>query len=219
MTDWSTINGERTVAGSLYVPAYGTWVADVALALIADITGRVTLTVGNLSLVGSIVRAGTYAGSRTYRLVGGAGGWRQDMPARSYVRSAGVPASMVLGDIATECGETIADAPTTILGTSFVRLAGMASRTLASLAPRWYVDTQGVTRVGSRPSSPIRSEFVPTNRNGGAGVVEVATEDPAAWMPGRTFTSPLLSSSLLTVSASRFSWRLNGRARVDVVTS
>lgn len=217
MANWSSLNAERTVAGSLYVPAYGAWVADVALALSALLTGPVTLTVGNLTLQGSIVRTGTYAGSRVYRLTGGAGGWRQDLPARAYVRTAGISASMVLSDLASESGETIADAPTTSLGASYVRLAGPASRTLSALASQWYVDTDGTTRIGARPSSAITSEFVPTNRNGGAGTIEVATEDPASWLPGRTFTSPLLSTSILTVAASRFSWRKDGKARVDVV--
>ena len=219
MSDWSAANDQRTVAGSLYVPAYGTWVADVALALAGELVNPVRLTVGNLSLVGSIVRAGVYAGSRAYRLVGGAGGWRQDIAAKSYVRSSGVQADMVLRDLAIETGETMADAPTTYLGTSYARLAGPASRTLAALCPRWYVDNDGVTRIGSRASAPITSEFTPTNRNGGAGTLEIATEDNAAWLPGRTFSSPLLSGAILTVSASRFSWRKSGRARVDVVTA
>lgn len=219
MSYYSTLNGERTVSGSLYIPAYGAWVADIALALAVTVVSPVTLTVGNLELVGSIVRAGAYAGSRSYRLVGGAGGWRKNLTARSYVRASGIDASMVLGDLATETGETIADAPTTALGTSYVRFAGPASRTLSALTPAWYIDAKGVTRIGARMPTIIKSEFTPTARHGGAGTVEVATEDPASWLPGASFSSPLLNGATLTISASRFSWNLDGRARVDVVAS
>ena len=159
MTDWASINGERVTQGNLFIPRYGSWVADVALAISTILTDPIVLTVGNLTLKGAIVRAGTYAGSRAYRIVGGAGGWRKALEARAYQRDTGVTSSMVLGDLAIETGETLGAFTSVSLGNSYVRLAGAASRTLAALTRDWWVDKAGVTQIGSRPVTAIASPY------------------------------------------------------------
>ena len=118
---YSQANGERVFTGSITIPRVGAWVADISLALSATISGPVTLTIGTLTLTGAIVRAGTYGGSRAYRLVGGAGGWRKNIAARSYVRTDGVSSALVIGDAAIEVGETAVVATPEIVGTSYVR--------------------------------------------------------------------------------------------------
>lgn len=219
MTDWATLNGERVLTGSVMLPRVGAWVGDVSLALSATVASSVVLTFGTLSLVGTIVRAGTYGGSRAYRIVGGAGGWSKALQARSYVNAGGVTSAMVLGDAAREVGETVSIAAPEYLGTSYVRLAGAASRVLAAIAPDWWVDTKGVTQVGTpRDGSMIASESTLTAMDGAAGIIEIATEDEAAWMPGRTFINPLITNPR-TISASRFHFTRDGKSRVEVLTT
>lgn len=227
MSNWSSLTSatasERTVSGSLMMPRYGAWVADVALGTQLDLVGSLTLTIGNLSLVGAVVRAGAYAGSRSYRLVGGRGGWRRNVGARAYSSTAGVTSAMVLGDAALEVGEAVAVSAPEYLGASYVRTAGPASTVLRALSASWWVDTLGVTQVDTpRSQAPITSPFLPTHRDGAAGFIEIATEDPASWLPGRTFASPLLNGtsgvpSVHQVQASRFSWGRDGVARVEVM--
>lgn len=219
MSDYASANGVRVVQGSLFMPRYGVWTCDFALAVSTVLTDPITLTVGNLTARGAVIRAGSYAGSRAYRIVGGAGGWRKNLAAKSYVKDAGVYTDLVMGDLARETGETLSAAPSVSLGRTYVRLAGPASRTLAALAPSWWVDLLGVTQIGTRPAHTINSEFTPTHRIGAAGIVEVATEDPASWTPGARFSNPLLSTATLTVQAARFFWRLDGHARIEVLTT
>lgn len=220
MADYSTLSGERVVSGSLMIPRYGAWVADVALAIQTTLRSPVTLTVGSLSLVGAVVRAGAYAGSRAYRLVGGYGGWRRNIGARAYASAVGVSSAMVLGDIAAEVGEVVAVNAPEYLGASYVRTAGPASTTLRQIAATWWVDAQGVTQVdGVRSQALITSAFLPTHRDGAAGLVQIATEAESDWMPGRTFTSPLLNGTIHQVQASRFAWGRDGVARVEVMTA
>lgn len=219
MSDYSSLSGERVVSGSLMMPRYGAWVADVALAVQTLLPSPVTLTVGTLSLVGAVVRAGAYAGSRAYRLVGGFGGWRRSVGARAYASAGGVTSAMVLGDLAAETGEVVAMGSTEYLGASYVRAAGPASSTLRQIAATWWIDSLGTTQVdGVRSQALITSAFLPTHRAGAAGLVQVATEAEADWMPGRTFTSPLLNGNVHQVQASRFSWGRDGVARVEVLT-
>ena len=217
MSHWSEISGERVVAGSLWIPKCGAWVADVSTALPSALFGSVTLTVGDLSLVGTIVRQGAYAGSRTFRVVGGAGRWATALPARSYTLASGLPLATVLGDLAAECGETLGLVAGGYLGTSFVRLAGPANRTLLNLAPDWWVDSLGITQTTPRAASIVKRPFMATNRIGAAGVVQVATESPGEWLPGAAFQSPLLSDSVLTALAVRHTWLGDGVARIEAV--
>lgn len=219
MTDWATLDGERILTGSVTVPRVGAWVADVSLAMSASVSGRVALVVGSLSLVGSIVRAGTYGGSRAYRIVGGAGGWRKPLQARAYASAGGVSSSMVIGDAASETGETVAVTAPVYLGTSYVRFAGVASRVLASIAPDWWIDASGVTQVGTpRDASMIASESTLTAMDGAAGIVELATEDEGAYMPGRVFANPLVTLPRI-ISSSRFHFDRDGRSRVEILTA
>lgn len=220
MTDYSTLSGERLVSGSVMVPRYGAWVADVALAVQTTLPSPVTLTFGNVTLVGAVVRSGAYAGSRSYRLVGGHGGWRRNVGARAYAATSGVLSTMVLGDLAAEVGEVVQVNAPEYLGASYVRTAGPASTTLRQIAATWWVDALGVTQVdGVRSQALVTSEFLPTHRDGAAGLVQIATEDPASWFPGRRFTSPLTNSTIHQVQAARFSWGRDGVARVEVMTA
>lgn len=219
MTAWAELNGERVLTASISMPRYGAWVADVSLALSASVASSVTLTAGSLSLVGTVIRAGTYGGSRAYRIVGGAGGWRKDLQARSYVNPGGVSSALVLADAAKETGETVAVTTPKMLGSSYVRLAGMASRVLSAIASSWWVDATGVTQVDKpRDESMITTESVLTAMDGAAGIIEVATENEADWMPGRYFINPLITLPR-QISSSRFHWGRDGRSRVEIVTT
>lgn len=87
------------------MPLVGAWTADVSVDSATNITGEVTLKIGEvLVLTGFVRRGGEYVQKGVYRLVGGYGGFNKTTPAKSY-RAASV--SVVLSDILQAGGEAI----------------------------------------------------------------------------------------------------------------
>lgn len=225
MALFASLADSRIVSAHVTIPAYGCCVGDVRLAEDDALpAGPLTLTLGNLSLVCSVVRQGPFAGTRSARVVGGFGGWKEPVTPRFYGLTSGVSLSTVLRDAAAEVGESIAIAAADdrSVGPFFVRAAGPASRVLAALVGRegWYVDAAGVTRLGDRPQTPVPSEFdIPSpGYRPELGLVTIATEDPASWQPGAVFEHELLDVPLQVSSAS-FVLAANGRMRVEVMAN
>lgn len=153
---FANVNGFSATRVELYVPGFGAWYAVVDFEAAPDLSGRVTLSLGDLQLVGTIDprHSGSFAEQRRFRIVAGAGGWGTQIPAKAYHNDAGVRALTVAQDAAREAGETIGTfAPSEErIGIDYVRQIGAASRGLerAIGAARWWVDYAGVTQVGDR---------------------------------------------------------------------
>jgi hypothetical protein len=219
MTTFASLNGNRLTTVALMMPLFGTWTADVVLADSAMITSAIMLVVGDLSLVGSVYRQASFAGSRSARLIGGAGGWRKKIPAKPYSNPSGIRASMVIGDAAREVGETVTlDADGTI-GAAYVREAAPASRVLRTLGGSlWWIDPAGMTHIGARPTGAIASEFTVIHWSGKTGQFEIATENYADWMPGKTFTAPTVAGAQ-TISLVSLNQSNEGKLRLEVLAS
>lgn len=220
MSAFASFNGERVISGVITIPMYGTWVADIVLALSDAMAPQGALVVANLSLQGTVYRAADFSGSRSARIVGGYGGWKNPVTARAYQNAGGVPLAMVLGDAASEVGEKINVVGGGTVGTDFVREAAPAERVLRQLAgPLWFVDPSGVTQVGAqRSTNAITSNFEITERSGAKGRFSIATEDLASWMPGRTLMSPTVTTtqalSMVTIVLGN-----NGTVRVEALVA
>ncbi len=154
------VNGERVTTVKLTVGNTGPWVADVDFEGEPDVSGRVTLKIGALELAGTIVatRSGDFGAQRRARIVAGAGGWSSEVAAKQYHNDAGVKARLVAEDAARAVGETLGDFVPRAerVGRDYARQVGPASRALEDViggAP-WWVDYDGVTRVGPRPGTP-----------------------------------------------------------------
>lgn len=183
----ATLEGHRVTTATVHVPAWGRWWADVSIDGEHTLTGSVPLVVADLTLVGAVLSGGVHEGRSHYRVVGGNGGWGAEIPAKGYVNDAGVKASVVLQDAASECGETLdaSTLPTTRLGPSWVRAEGAASATLNAVAPRnWYVHTDGKTRIGQRPTSTLSGNVTHGPVDLARGTVTLASESIAGIMPG-----------------------------------
>lgn len=200
MSHYASLNGERIVSGTITLPNRGVWTADLVLASELDVPSSVALQLGNLSLVGTRFRTLSYGGSRSIRVVGGAGGWSKDVPKKAYSSAAGVLLSTVLKDVAGEVGETVSLASDSTIGTKWTRFSGHASSVLDLLVPFWFVQPDGSTRIGARTSKKITSSFEVTNVSGSGGRVVVGTEDLASWLPANTFTSRTITTAQ-TISA------------------
>lgn len=184
-----SINGFRCHEFAISQARTGAWTSDVTLddeATIAD-GAKVTLVVGDLSLVGFARRGGAANGVAHYLLSAGGGGWSKVLPARAYRSDAGVRPLTVLSDLTRECGETIFGAiPTAPLGTAFARLEQPAIRTLRQVlgSDGFFVDDLGRVQIGARPASTFSGEVLDVQL--AERSASIATDSPARVRPGCT---------------------------------
>ncbi len=222
MSSFLALNGARVVSGHVSVPYYGTWTADVMLPIGTSLSvgTAVTLTLGNLTLAGSVYRSGAFAGQVRIRAMGGGGGWQKTVSAQQYALGGGVQLSTVLKDLAATVGEKVNVVQDFTLGSTFTREATWAGRILRQIAgPLWYVDTTGVTQVrASRPTSTIATAFEIVRYDGDRGEFEVATEDYASWQPGATFSNEIVPIPQ-TVSLATIDTDNDGILRFTVLTT
>ena len=228
MSYFASVNGIQIVAGSLVIPLVGAWTADLHLATAQQVTGQATVVIGNLTLVGNVFRSDPYGGQTRVRIVGGAGGWRKPISAQGYGTGGGVKLSTVLQDAAKACGETVSVASDTTIGNAYVRVAfdtSVAGDILWQMVaqgfiPAWYVDPAGTTQTKAWPSVTVNTPFTVTDQKPDEGAVEIATEDYAAWMPGASFSNPLLASGQTFQSSGvHYVWGNDGTFRLEVLTS
>jgi len=203
MALYSSANGRRLVKLSLTMAAFGSWVADVTLAEAEQLQPSVQLVASNLELRGTVIRQDAFAGQREARVVGGAGGWRKQVSSRSYRQPGGLPLSTVLRDAAIEVGETVHIGTDRTIGTDYVRERAPASRVLRHLVGRaWWIDAAGVTQLGARPSTQVKTEFAVVRYSADVGLLVIATEDLASWLPGATFSNALVTTAKTVASSS-----------------
>ena len=222
---FSAVNGIPIVDGELLIPAVGAWTLDVRLATSQEVSGPIEVTIGNLTIQGTAYRSSAYGGQTAIRAIAGAGGWRTQIPPQGYGNPAGVPLTMVLNDAARACGEQINVPSGGTIGLGFARVnfaTSVAADTLWQMIalqkiPAWYVDVKGVTQAAAWPATTISTPFTPTDHRPDHGIVTVATEDYASWMPGCTFSSPLLDQSY-TSAGVHYVWTPDGQFRFEVLT-
>lgn len=221
MTQYAEINGVRIISGSVTVPYYGAWAADLSLVSDEPISAEplgCTVTIGALTLRGTAYRMAPFTSSRRVRLVGGAGGWRKVLPKRAYYAAGGLPLSMILGDAAKEAGETIAIEADSIVGDHLTRPSAPGGRLLRERASLWWIDTAGVTRIAAaRPSTAIASDYQLLERDTGRGWAKLATESLQDWMPGNTFQAFTMNTAQ-TIAMTTFRIESQGSLRVEVLT-
>lgn len=203
MTDFfAAVNGVRVVNARVIIPASGLWHADVRLdtaTSLPDEQGACTTLLAGLSLKGSKFRAANYQGSLRARLMGGIG-WTRPLGTKFYKLDAGVRASIVLGDAARELGETLSLATDRVLGVRWARIGGApGSRLIRQIAgERWFITPDGITTIGERPGGIIASSYEVLASDGALGRFTIATETPADFAPGRTFSTPTLGPRVIS---------------------
>lgn len=223
MSFFATCAGFQIVSGSLVIPLVGAWTADLSLASEDGVSGKVEVVIGNLTLQGTVYRTAVYGGQTRARIVGGAGGWRASCTPQGYGTSSGVKLSTVLSDLASAVGETINITADTNIGNAFARVSfptSVASDVLWQMIQLgfmrgWYVDQRGITQTSPWPPSQVSTPFTPTDQNPDAGIIEIATEDYAAWMPGCVFSHPLLAGSYVSAGVI-YTW--GEKFRLQVLT-
>lgn len=213
---FATLNGNRIISCRITIPNQGAWSADVILATSELIPSNVILVVGDLKLVGTVVRMASFSGSRSARIVGGGAGWRKVLKSRSYSNITGVRLQSILNDAARESGENMAPFSDKSVGTNYVRDKNPAEYVLRYWAPNWWIDTDGKTHVEPRKSTPILSLFTVESWSGGKGLFEISTEKVSDWVPGRTFSSPTVTQEQ-TISQVSIEMNNDGKLRLQVL--
>lgn len=186
---------------TVHVPSVGPWWADVVFETAPDVSGVVTIRVGELELVGTIdpTHDGVRGLERRSRIVAGAGGWGTLLAPKAYHNDAGVKASTVAEDAAREAGETLGDFAPVVerIGIDYVRESGPASRTLEDVigAVPWWVGYDGVTRVGARgTSTPVAGSFDVLEHVVDERLVTLAADDLRSVGIGSILTDGLLET-------------------------
>lgn len=197
-----TLNDIGVEFARLTLPLRKRWHLDVRLmGGLDDISGTQTFKFQNVTYTGSIFRTKSEAGARSARIVGGKGGLGTVLPAKGYSGSA-INLSLVLGDLAKECGETIVVDTDRSLGSAWVRAEMPASRTLDILTDgNWWMAADGTihTSQSSRDATPIASNFMATRWRGAQGLYAIVPDAPGDWTPGRTFSNTSVSGTVSRV--------------------
>lgn len=225
MAFFASCAGLQITAGTLMIPLMGAWTADLHLATTTAVSGPVEVIIGNLTLNGAVFRSEAYGGQIRARLVGGFGGWRTSIPPQGYGSSAGVSLTTILNDAATACGEQVSVTNDTSVGNAYARVqfgesvAGDILWQMLSqgIITSWYVAPSGTTMTSAWPTVNVATPYTVTDQKPDEGIVVVATEDYASWMPGCTFTSPLLQGTY-TSAGVHYVWDNEGKFRFEVLT-
>jgi hypothetical protein len=189
---FATLEGVAVTAGSVQVPGWGCPWASVDLAEGEALTGSVSLVLADKTLVGTVVAGGADNGRAAYVIVGGAGGWGQEIAAKPYHTDTGVKLATVIGDAARAVGETVEGVPTGRTGPHYARALGAASDVLNVLTPEaWYVDFDGVTRFGARATTAYTGDGARTRNALAAGVFDIVTDVIGDLVPGVTIDDSL----------------------------
>ncbi|XXY23364.1 hypothetical protein WME88_27510 [Sorangium sp. So ce216] len=139
------------------LPDKGAWSvrADLVGGKAPPERARINVEIGNLVLSGTVRHAEVFAGRAEVFIVGGADRWGVTVPRRPYRADNGVRLDRVAGDLARDAGETLAPLgalAAAIVGYAWVRPEGPAIHALNELGRPWYLDLDGSTRLGARPT-------------------------------------------------------------------
>lgn len=179
------------------LPEYGVWSvrAELVGGKVPAAGARVTVTLGDLVLSGTVRVSEVYVGLAEAFIVGGADGWGKQVKRRWYRADNGVRLATVAGDLALDAGETLAPLgalDTAKLGYAWIRPEGPASTALNELGRPWFVDLDGRTVIGDRPrvtrsGLKIGAEpYIPSLRK---ATLTSPDDKLAAFVPGSVITS------------------------------
>ncbi len=162
-----TIAGRLAREAALLVPWQGQWVLKATLDGAAP-AGKVAVTWGAANLLGSVdpSATGVWQGETLVTIVGGFG-WSTVLAAQWLQNDAGLSGLAVAQQTAQLAGEALVStaAAWRALRVSYGRPKQPGARTLADLlaaGSTWWVDLDGTTRAGARPSTaaPKRVEVL-----------------------------------------------------------
>ncbi len=215
-----TLGALQVPRATIRFPQHGAWVADVDVVLESGQalpTGLVTLDVNGRALRGVIDPAstGAFGVLASARIVGHRGGWWKAARAQQHHNDAGVKLSDVLAPLAAEVGESVTVTADEVLGSDYLRRAGVASQALEGRA--WYTDLTGATIVGPRVAQALPSTAQVLALDLSRNLATVAADELV--LPGMVLVDSRLDGGRATIGevvasyepgAARFTCSLEG---------
>jgi hypothetical protein len=203
---FASISGEPVAYVMAHVPRYGAWLSEVECTGPLELSGVVTITIGDLSMVGTIIEGGVDNGVGRYRIVGG-NEWNTIVPALSYQSDTGVQLQTVIKDLARECGAGVVLPSDQLLGETFVHAAGIARQALATIRDLfgvpWWPDVDGKTVFGPREYAAIGFDVVVSKRNMTHGIAYISPETFLPFLPGCIFEGKIVRRTIFRARAKR----------------
>jgi hypothetical protein len=196
---FASVDGQRLTSVRVIVGNIGPWFADLELEDAPDLTGKVTITLGALQLVGTVVpqQTGTFAQQRKCRVVGGGNGWGTMLGPKDYHNDAGIKAQAIAADAAREAGETLGTFVPAAerVGNDFVRRSALASSVLEEVigdGVAWWVDYAGATQAGPRSATAIpATTYEVLAHDPRTSIITLAVDDPGAVRVGSILSERL----------------------------
>jgi len=207
MTAAHTIAGVPILSAQICEPRVGRWTADVEADTAEDITGSVTLTLGSVTLVGTVHRGGLDSGRWSGRIVGGTGGLSTTLNPKNY---AGATLQHVVDDIIRESGETLDSASTSLIGhvtANWHRTRGPASHALQAVADElsvpWRVTRSGTVLLGAQTATALTTTEVQVLDRPESGALLVAPAGDPELRPGVLFGDRVISYVATLIGAGK----------------
>ncbi len=197
----STLGASRVLSCDLAIGEGGSWRADVILegGDLPAVGSTQTLTLGDLSMTGVILRAADDAPDRPHVVIEGASGWDKliTMPL-AFQSDVGVRVSAVLRALALGAGQTIGPVADIVIGNYYECLASRPGEPVRyrdalndlmrnGSIPIWRVDADGVTRFGARAGAAPTARATIISRGMGVGRITIGLDSPASFLPGMPF--------------------------------
>lgn len=207
----STLNGLPLLSGIVTLPRQGVWLAELVLLAEQPPTGTVTLRLGSaLSLRGTVVRSGLFAGQVRVWVAGGAAGLGRQLEPKWYL---GAPRRLPLTDLAEEAGEQLSAATDAalldeVLTPGWTRLRGTAAEALARLlegtGASWRILPDGSLWAGAEtwPQARGMADLVVLEEDRSRGRLVLVTEAPQL-LPGQTLRGDRVSDVEITIEPER----------------
>lgn len=215
-----TVDGNGVERMRLFVPSRGPWSADLDFLEQPDVSGQITIEQGSARLVGTVVprQSGTHTLQRRVRVVGGAGGWGNEIDQAAYHNDAGVSRRFIAQEAARLAGETLegfASMGPSAFAVDYARERGPASRSLEDAAggASWWVDFAGKTQVAVRSGAPVDPELVevleydPVTRVATLGLDDLAAVSIGSILSDRLDTPQTVSEIEIDVTSEHMSAR------------
>ncbi len=195
------LNGQPVIQLNLHLVTKGAWSAELQVASDAAPTvgDAATLTVLDLTLAGRVSRTGTFADRVSLRLTGGAVEWTGAVTAKHYKD---VTVDLLLKDL----GLTLDQSNQTKIE-FWTRQVGTVGQAVEEIAQRlgfnWRINPDGTLLMRAESPTPVDgASAVQQDRDTARGIVTLALNEEAPFLPGTKLGDDVLGDVLYEVDSS-----------------